>query len=116
MRSAYLPYIGLMLVAQLMASVSQLLLKKSADREYSSWIRSYLNVLVVSGYALLVVSMFLSIVSYGGMPYMYVVIIEPVSYILVMLLSRIFFKERLTGRKLMGMTLIMCGILVFYLL
>ncbi|MBQ7679293.1 MAG: multidrug ABC transporter [Butyrivibrio sp.] len=109
-------YIGLMLFAQLLASVSQLLLKKSADKEYGSFLRSYLNLLVIGGYGLLVVSMFLSIVCYGGMPYMYVVIIEPVSYVMVMLLARLFFQEKLTARKLLGMTLILGGILVFYLL
>ena len=111
-------YVLLMLVAQLIASVSQILLKSAAIRYAGekSFLRQYLNVMVIGGYALLVVSMFLSIVCYGGMPYMYVVIIEPVSYIMVMVLSRLVFGEKITGRKLAGVTLILAGILVFYLL
>ena len=35
---------------------------------------------------------------------------------MVMLLARLFFQEKLTARKLLGMTLILGGILVFYLL
>ena len=111
-----IPFIILALLGQLIASVSQMLLKKSSQKEYSSFIRQYLNVLVIGGYGLLVISMFVAIVCYGHMPYMYVVIIEPVGYILVMLLSRIIFKEKVTRNKLFGMMMIICGILVFYLL
>ena len=43
-----------------------------------------------------------------------VVVMEPMSYILVMILSRIFFKEKITVQKLAGMLLILGGIAVFY--
>lgn len=118
-------YVLLMIFAQLIASVSQLLLKKAAlkyggdtdggESTFMKLVRQYLNALVIGGYALLMVSMFISIVCYGGMDYMYVVIIEPVSYIMVMLLARLFYKEKLTARKLLGMCLILTGILVFYI-
>ena len=111
-----IPFIILALFGQLLASISQILLKKSSQKQYPSFIRQYLNILVVGGYGLLVVSMFVAIVCYGHMPYMYVVIIEPVGYILVMLLSRIIFREKITKNKLFGMIMIIGGILVFYLL
>lgn len=110
-----IPFILLMLLGQLIASLSQILLKKSSQKEYSSFIRQYLNILVIGGYGLLVVSLLVAIICYGHMPYMYVVIIEPVGYILVMFLSRIVFKEKITKNKILGMVLILVGILVFYL-
>ncbi len=110
-----IPFIMLALFGQLLASVSQILLKKSSGIEYSGFIRQYLNVLVIGGYGLLVISMLVAIICYGHMPYMYVVIIEPVGYILVMFLSRVVFKERITTNKIIGMMLILCGILIFYL-
>ncbi|WP_035772500.1 multidrug ABC transporter [Butyrivibrio sp. VCD2006] len=109
-----IPFILLALGGQLIASISQMLLKRSSQKEYSSFIRQYLNILVIGGYGLLVVSMLVAIICYGHMPYMYVVIIEPVGYILVMFLSRIIFKEKITRNKLVGMVLIICGILLFY--
>ena len=109
-----IPFILLALCGQLIASISQMLLKRSSQKEYSSFIRQYLNILVIGGYGLLVVSMLVAIICYGHMPYMYVVIIEPVGYILVMFLSRIIFKEKITKNKLLGMVLIICGILLFY--
>lgn len=111
-----IPFIILALFGQLLASVSQILLKKSSGKEYSGFIRQYLNALVIGGYGLLVISMLVAIICYGHMPYMYVVIIEPVGYILVMFLSRLFFKEKITMSKLIGMVLILSGILIFYLM
>ena len=111
-----IPFVLLMLLGQLIASVSQILLKKSSQKEYPNFIRQYLNILVIGGYGLLVISMLIAIICYGHMPYMHVVIIEPVGYILVMLLSRLVFKEKITGNKILGMMLILAGIGVFYLL
>ncbi|WP_035797331.1 hypothetical protein [Butyrivibrio sp. MB2005] len=111
-----IPFIILALVGQLIASISQMLLKKSSQKEYPNFIRQYLNVLVIMGYGLLVVSMFIAIVCYGHMPYMYVVILEPVGYIMVMFLSRMLFAEKITKNKIIGMLLILSGICVFYLI
>ncbi len=105
----------LMILAQFIAAASQILLKKSAGRTYGSFIREYLNILVAGGYALLLVSMVIVIFCYDGLGYMGAVVMEPISYIIVMLLSRLVFAEKLTRAKLIGMGLIVCGIAVFYL-
>ncbi|WP_026652326.1 hypothetical protein [Butyrivibrio proteoclasticus] len=111
-------WIGLMLVAEIIASTSQVLLKKSAQKNYSSIVREYLNVLVISGYMLLVLSMALSIFCYDDtrLGYMGVVVMEPVGYIFVMIMSRIFFKEGFTKRKIIGMIFILSGIAIFNIL
>ncbi len=104
-----------MIFVELLASVSQVLLKKSAQKVYSSRIREYLNVLVIGGYGLLVVSMLIGILCYKHLGYMGTVVMEPIAYILVMILSRIIFAEKITRTKLIGMGLIIVGIVVFYL-
>ncbi len=109
-------YFFLMILSELVAATSQVLLKKSAQKEYPSFIREYLNILVIGGYALLVLSMVIGIFCYGGLGYMGVVVMEPIAYILVMFLSRLIFKEKITVSKLMGMVLIIGGIVVFYTL
>ncbi|MBQ7425256.1 MAG: EamA family transporter [Lachnospiraceae bacterium] len=100
--------------AQLLAAISQILLKKSASKEHASFAREYLKVLVIGGYAILVVSMAIMIFCYKGLGYMAAVVMEPVSYIMVMLLSRVFFGEKVTLYKILGVCLIICGIAVFY--
>ncbi len=103
-----------MILAELIASTSQILLKKSAEKEYPSFIREYLNALVIGGYGMLMISMIISIFCYDGLGYMGVVVMEPLGYIIVMFLSRLVFKEKFTIRKLIGMVLILGGIAVFY--
>ena len=109
-------YFFLMLFSLLIAATSQVLLKMSAKREYSSFLREYLNGYVIGGYSLLVCSMVLAIFCYKGLGYMGTVVMEPISYIMVMALSRVIFKEKVTLPKIVGMILIIAGITVFYLL
>lgn len=109
-------YFLLMILAEIIASSSQMLLKLSATKQYPNFIREYLNALVIGGYCLLVVSMAISIFCYDGLGYMGVVVMEPIGYIIVMFMSRVFFKEKFTLRKFIGMVLILSGIVVFYAL
>ncbi len=102
-----------MIFVELLASVSQVLLKKSAQKQYPSRIREYLNVLVIGGYGLLVISMVIGIFCYKHLGYMGTVILEPTAYILVMFLSRLVFGEKITTSKIVGMCLIIGGIIVF---
>ncbi len=108
-------YYILYLISVTIAAFSQLLLKKSANRTHESLLKEYLNPYVIGGYGLLVVSMLLTIGAYRGLAYKNGPIIESLGYVLVMLLSGIFLKEKITARKIAGTALILVGILVFYL-
>ena len=105
----------LMLGAELIAAVSQVLLKKSAQKEHGSFIREYVNPFVIGGYGLLVISMMLTIYCNKGLEYMTAVLMESMSYIMVMIMSRLVFKEKITRYKFIGMCLIMLGIVTFNL-
>ncbi|MCR5101604.1 MAG: multidrug ABC transporter [Butyrivibrio sp.] len=108
-------YFILALFGQLLASISQIMLKKSAGKKYTSFIREYLNVLVIGGYILMVVSMLIAIICYGGLGYMNVIVLEPLGYIIVMILSRYIFGEKFDKAKISGMSLIVLGIIVYYI-
>ena len=108
-------YYILYLISVTIAAFSQLLLKKSANRTHESLLKEYLNPYVIGGYGLLVMSMLLTIGAYRGLAYKNGPIIESLGYVLVMLLSGIFLKEKITARKIAGTALILVGILVFYL-
>lgn len=99
----------------LIASLSQLLLKKSASRSYDSFWREYLNLYVAAGYGLLFLSMLLTIFAYRGMDYKNGPVIESLGYVLVLLLGRLFFGEHLTKKKMIGTLCILTGMIVFYL-
>ena len=100
-----------MLAAVSLSAASQMLLKKAAQTEWPSALREYLNV----GYGLLVCSMLCVIFACRGLEIQNIPVLESLGFPLVMLLGRIFYGEKLTRGKLVGMGLILLGIAVFYL-
>lgn len=107
-------YFFILLISVTIASFSQILLKKSSQRTYGSVIFEYLNPYVICGYGMMFLSMFLTILAYGGMEFTNVQIVEATGYIMVLVLSYFFFHEKITKRKLIGMLLIFGGIAVYH--
>jgi len=107
-------YLAGMLFSVLLASFSQILLKKSAMKTYNSAIREYCNPWVISGYGLLFCSMLITIWAYGGVEYKNGPVIEALGNVLVPVLSFLIFREKLTKRRLAGIACIVLGIVVFY--
>ncbi len=108
-------YFLIYILSVTVASLSQLLLKKSAMRRHTSFLREYMNLWVLTGYGLLFVSMFLTVLAFRGMAYKNGSVIESLGYVLVLVLSRLFFGEKITKRKLIGTVCILAGMIVFYL-
>ncbi len=107
-------YMILLVLSVVVASLSQILLKKSASKTYSSVLREYLNPYVIIGYGMMVVSTLLTVGGYAGLEYKNGAVVESLGFVLVMLLSRFFFGEKITRKKLLGNALILLGIFVFY--
>lgn len=108
-------YYALGILSVVIASCSQILLKKGAMKKYDSFIREYLNAYVISGYIFMFGSVFLTMIVYRGMNFMNVPVLEAIGYVLVPILSYFFFKERLTKKKMAGIACILAGIFVYYL-
>ena len=106
-------YIFLMFIAVIISSFSQILLKKSTKKQYSNFIFEYLNPYVLSGYAMLLLSTVVVLLAYRGMEFKYGPIIESLGYILVMVLSYLFFKEKISKKKTLGYALILIGVIIF---
>jgi len=107
-------YLIIALCSVCIASFSQVLLKMGAGKTYSSKIREYLNLYVSGGYGMLFVSMLLTIVAYSHLSYLSVPVVEAVGYVLVPVLSYLFFKEKMSVRKVTGICLILIGIVIYY--
>lgn len=102
------------LMSVVIASFSQVMLKLGAGKTYSSKIREYLNVYVISGYGMLFISMVLTIVAYSHLSYLSVPVVEAVGYVLVPVLSYLIFKEKLSKRKVLGIGFILLGIVIYH--
>lgn len=109
------PYLLCMLVSVTIASISQILLKRSTFNQYDSFIKEYLNIWVIGGYALLVVSMLMTIFAYTGVDYKNGPVVESLGNVIVPILSCFLFKEKLSLRKIVGILCIMAGVIVFNL-
>lgn len=105
----------IMVASVMIASISQIFLKKSALKEHDSMIKEYLNLEVIVGYGLLVVSTIATIIAFSGMDYKNGPIIESLGYIFIMILSKIFLGEKITKRKLIGNICILLGIFIYYI-
>lgn len=104
-----------MFLSVVIASISQVLLKKSTFNTYDTVVREYLNPYVISGYGLLFLSMLLTVYAYSGMDYKNGPVIESLGNVIVLLLGYFVFGERISLRKMAGIACIMAGIVVFYL-
>lgn len=108
-------YYLLALMAVSIASFSQIILKKSALKKYDSIIKEYWNPYVIVGYGMLFSSMILAIIAYSGLEFKIIPVLESVGYIFVMILSLLFFQEKITLKKAIGTILILAGVIIFNL-
>ena len=108
-------YILILLGSVVLASLAQMLLKKATFINYENKIREYLNVYVISGYGLMFISSLLSVLAFKGLDYKFASVIDSFGYILVLVLSYLFFKEKLTKNKIIGSSIILIGIIIFFI-
>lgn len=97
----------------LISSVSQILLKKSANKTYENRLKEYLNPLVIVAYIMFFCSMMITMYCYRFVDVSAGPILESAGYIFVAVLGYIFLKERFTKKKIIGMAVIIAGIALF---
>jgi len=105
----------ILLISVLVASVSQIMLKVSANREHETRIKEYLNPLVIAAYIMLLGSTVLTMLALRHLPLSHQPLYESASYIFVSVMGFLLLKERFTKKKLLGLALILAGIFIFSL-
>ena len=105
-------YIILFLVSVLIASFSQVLLKKSANKKYERTIDEYKNKTVLFAYVLFVLSTLLTMFAYRGVNLSLGPMLESVGFVYVAIMSNLMLKEKITKKQVMAICLIMLGIIV----
>lgn len=106
-------YYVLYLVSVLVASLSQVILKKSAMIHYETRLKEYLNPYVIGAYFFFFGSSLLTTFAYRGVPLTIGPVLESTGYIYVGILGMLILKEKLSRRKIIGNLLIVGGILVY---
>lgn len=95
------------------SAISQVLLKKSTQKEYKHWIREYLNLSVILAYGIFFLATLCTVVAYKYIPLSMGPILGTLEYIYVALLSYFLLKENISKRKLWGLIIIIFGVLIF---
>ena len=106
-------YICVFIGSVFIASVSQILLKLSADKTYDSKIKEYLNPQVIVAYALFFLSSLVTVLAYKYVPLSLGPVLEATGYIFVGVLGIVILKEKMQKQKLIGMIIIIAGIILF---
>ena len=106
-------YYLLFISSVFIASVSQTMLKHSANKKHESGLREYLNPIVAGAYFLFVCSTVMTTLAYSYVPLSMGPIIESCGYFFVAILGYFFLKEKLSFRRIMGLIVIFIGIIVF---
>ena len=106
----------LVILSVFAAACAQMLLKQGARKNYIGFWRQYLDVWVIGGYAIMACSLVLNIFCMSrGVQVKEVSTIESLSYLFVPCMSFILFRERITLRKAGAITIIISGVILFFL-
>lgn len=108
-------YSGILLLGTFISAVSQVILKKAAQKTYSSRLQEYLNFPVIFAYSLFVLTTLMCIYAYRVVPLSFGPVLESTSYLYVTVFGALFFHEKVTKKKLIALALILGGIAVYAL-
>lgn len=109
-------YIAIFIASVFASSVSQGLLKKSANTtKDKSVLKQYMNPLVIVAYLLFLGCTLVTVFCYRVIPLSLGLVLESLGYIFVTTISVVALKEKLTRRKVIGNVLIVAGVILFAL-
>lgn len=108
--------VALFIAGVMMAATGQIFLKLGALRGRDrSLLGSFLNPFAIFGYALMLCSTVLSTIALKILPLHVTVSLQPMGYVVVVVLSVVVLRERMRRHHVWGMLLIFAGIIIFNL-
>lgn len=110
-----LTYSLFILFGTFISSIAQVMLKKSAQKEYRSKLAEYMNPLVIFGYAFFFGATLLSVFAYREVPLSMGPVLESTSYIYVTIFGVKIFREKLSILKVGALVMIIGGIVIYAL-
>ena len=106
-------YALILVLSSLISSFSQILLKRSAGKQYSSKLREYLNIPVMTSYGVFFLCTLISMYGLKVVPLSMSPLLDATGYIFVTILSFLFFREIPEKKQVFGLSLILIGIIVY---
>lgn len=106
-------YSFILLGGVFISAVSQVMLKKAAQRKYDNVIKEYMNPLVIIAYMMFVATTFLSIIAYRVIPLSLGPVLEATSYFYVTIFGVVIFHEKMNKQKWIALAFIIVGIVIY---
>ena len=113
--SSFVQHALVMTFGVVIAGVSQILLKTAAQKQYKKWIYQYLNIRVILGFGIMVLSTLCTVYAYRVVPLSMSPAWDAFGQIVVVALSWLILGEKINKKKLLGVAVIIAGILLFFL-
>lgn len=95
------------------ASISQVILKSSANEEQNTIWQMFVNKKVFFAYFLLFLTTFVNVIVYKNLTVTLIVILETLGYIFVPTISYFALKEEFSRNQIIGSIIIILGILIY---
>lgn len=99
-----------------LTTIAQIMLKFGAEKGRGKlWVAKYFNKAALSGYILFVGVTVLNLYALQKIRLVEMVFIVPINYLLIIILSRWIFKDKISNRQWIGIAFILLGIVIFNL-
>ncbi|MFO7810579.1 MAG: EamA family transporter [Candidatus Delongbacteria bacterium] len=95
--------------------VAQIFLKRSSQNHNSGFVDEYLNKTVLTGYFIFFFAAGCIIAGYKEIPLKYGQVINSTGFIFLTFISSKVFGEKITKNKITGISLIILGIIIFFI-
>ncbi len=106
-------YSGVYVLAVFVSSLSQILLKKSAEEEHKDFLAEYLDLRVIVAYGLFFGATLITVFALKYVPVSLGTVLESSGYLFVTILGVLFLKEKVSKRKVLGLVIIVAGIAIY---
>lgn len=104
---------AVLLFSVIISNISQILLKKSAQKKHGSLIKEYLNPYVITAYTIFVIATLTTIYAYKGIPLSWGAVLDSSGYFFISIFGMLFLGEKITYKKVISLCVIIAGIIVF---
>ncbi len=101
--------------ATIIAAVSQLFLKSSANQKHRSFIKKFLNFKVIFAYGLLFLSTVFNVFAYRMLSLKYQPMIDSTGLVWVTILAAIFINEKPSKVKIISIMVTLAGVVIYCL-
>lgn len=108
-----LTYSLIYLFGTFISAISQVMLKKAAQKIYPTRLKEYLNPLVITAYTIFFVATLCSIYAYKVVPLSLGPILECTGYIYVTIFGVCLFGEKVGIKKIFALFLIILGLIIY---